>query len=80
MSPLRSWQRDIDRAEARKRSDDALHEKLSKMANDPRWFSVKDSTPVLFDEEWTTWGALGQNDKTMVGFSEDGTLVGGMPF
>jgi hypothetical protein len=57
----------------------ALDAQLRKMLDDERWAGVHHGTPVLFDEEWTTWGALAQNEKMTCEFNDEGQLEGGYP-
>lgn len=60
--------------------DISLERQLKKMLDDARWAAVTAKTPVLFDDEWTTWGELAGNDRMMCSFDENGTLTGNMPF
>jgi hypothetical protein len=47
--------------------------------NDPRWSGVTGSSPVDFNGEMTTWGALALQDRKVVELLPDGRLVGGYP-
>ena len=53
-----------------------LEAKLRKMDNDPRWFRVKDWTPVVFEGNLTTWGELGTTERKCCRFDNQGQLIG----
>jgi hypothetical protein len=59
---------------------DQLRESIALTEKDPRWLSVTDRTPVLWEDVMTTWGSLAGNERSMCDFNEDGVLEGSFPF
>ena len=41
--------------------------------------SIENSTPVIWEEEMTTWGTLSQNERMCCDRNSDGILEGGYP-
>jgi hypothetical protein len=54
-------------------------ERQRAMDRDVRWAGISAETEVYFDGNWTTWGELAGNEKSMCIFNDDGVLVGGYP-